>query len=114
MDFKKLGFFAVYTAECHTEAVEVLLREKIDLAICDIEMPDESGIELIEWMRKHSPQTESIILSGHDEFDYARQAVRLDCLEYVLKPVRYEVLTEVVERAVRKIQNRRKTQIMTE
>ena len=114
VDFKKLGFCAVYTAECYTEAVEVLLREKIDLAICDIEMPDESGIELIEWMRKHSPQTESIILSGHDEFDYARQAVRLDCLEYVLKPVRYEVLTEVVERAVRKIQNRRKTQIMTE
>lgn len=114
VNLRQLGFQAVFSANSYTEAVEILTRENIDLAVCDIKMPDESGIELIEWMEEHSPKTESIILSCQDEFDYARQAVRLKCLEYVLKPVRYEVLTEVLERAVRTIQERRQKDIMTE
>lgn len=114
VDLKQIGFRQVFTANSYTEATEILSQESIDLAVCDIEMPDESGIELIEWMGEHAPKTESIILSCHDEFDYARQAVRLKCLEYVLKPVRYEVLTEVLERAVRTIQERRQKEIMTE
>ncbi len=114
VNLRQLGFQEVFSANSYTEAVEILSNETIDLAVCDIEMPDESGIELIEWMGEHSPKTESIILSCHDEFDYARQAVRLKCLEYVLKPVRYEVLTEVLERAVKTIQERRQKDIMTE
>ena len=40
-------------------------------------MPDESGLELIAWVNEHRPDTECIILSCHDEFDFARQAVKL-------------------------------------
>ena len=86
----------------------------MDLAICDIEMPDQSGLELMGWIEEHSPDTETIILSCHDEFAYAQQAMRMHCMEYVLKPVRYEVLTEVLERAVKAINDKRERSVMTE
>lgn len=114
VDLKKLGFAEVFEAGSYAEAVEVLSSQEIDLAICDIEMPDENGIQLMGWINEHSPDTQTIILSCHDEFDYARQAMHLHCLEYVLKPVRYEILTEVLERAVKLIESRRQQNIMTE
>lgn len=114
VDLKKLGFTEVFSAGSYTEAVEVLENQEIDLAICDIEMPDENGIQLMAWINEHSPRTQTIILSCHDEFDYARQAMHLHCLEYVLKPVRYEILTEVLERTVKLIADQRQQSIMTE
>ncbi|HJA67975.1 hypothetical protein B5F07_15850 [Lachnoclostridium sp. An169] len=114
IDLKKLGFQEVFTAGSYTEAVDVLSKEKIDLAVCDIEMPDQSGIELMGWITENSPDTETIVLSCHDEFAYAQQAIRLHCLEYVLKPVRYEILSEVLERAVRTINEKRQQTLMTE
>lgn len=114
VDLRKLGFREVFTAGSYTEAVEILSNEQIDLAVCDIEMPDQSGIELMGWITEHSPGTETIVLSCHDEFTYAQQAIRLHCLEYVLKPVRYEVLYEVLERAVRTISEKRQQTLMTE
>lgn len=114
VDLKKLGFRDIFTAGSYAEAVELMEKEQVDLAICDIEMPDRSGIELMDWMGEHSPETAIITLSCHDEFVYAQQAMRLHCMEYVLKPVRYEVLTEVLERAVRAIGERRQQTLMTE
>lgn len=114
VDLKQLGFTGVFTCGSYTEAVEILSAEQIDLAILDMEMPDESGLELMEWITVNSPETETITLSCHDEFDYARQAMHLHCLEYVLKPARYDVLTEVLERAVKTIEEKRRQTIMTE
>lgn len=114
VDLRKLGFREVFTAGSYTEAVEILSEEQIDLAVCDIEMPDQSGIELMGWMAENSPDTETIVLSCHDEFSYAQQAIRLHCLEYVLKPVRYEILAEVLESAVKTIEEKRQKSLMTE
>lgn len=114
VDLRKLGFRDVFTVGSYTEAVEVLSKENIDLAVLDMELPDQSGIELMEWITENSPDTETIVLSCHDEFVYAQQAIRLHCLEYVLKPVRYEILQEIMERAVRTINEKRKQTLMTE
>ena len=114
VDLKQLGFDDVSSAGSYGEAVEILSQKEIDLAICDIEMPDENGLQLMGWINEHSPNTETIILSCHDEFDYAQKAMHLKCLEYVLKPVRYDVLTEVLERAVKLIADKRQQSIMTE
>lgn len=114
IDLEKLGFSEVFSAGSYAEAVQILSEEAVDLAICDIEMPDENGIALLGWISVHSPDTQRIILSCHDEFDYAQKAMHLHCLEYVLKPVRYEVLTEVLERAVKLIKEKQQTNIMTE
>ncbi len=95
-----LGFKEIFTAKSYTHAIDILQTYRIDIMLSDIEMPDESGLELIAWSNIHSPETECIILSCHDEFDFARRAISLKCLDYVLKPVPYELLTEVLRKAV--------------
>lgn len=99
-----LGFEEVLQAGNYIEAVDIFegikaQNKHIDLVLCDIEMPGESGLDLINWINDHSPETKSIILSCHDEFDFARKAIGLKCLDYVLKPVKYDKLTEVLMKA---------------
>lgn len=95
-----LAYDEVLQANSYAQAVELLSRKAVEVVLCDIEMPDESGLELIAWINEHLPETECIILSCHDEFDFARQAVQLRCLDYILKPARYDFLTEVLGKAV--------------
>ena len=100
----------VLTAGSYTEAVRLFKNTYIDILISDIEMPGESGLRLIEYVNEHSPNTECIILTCHDEFDYARTAVRLNCIEYLLKPIRYPILTEILLRTEEKIGERRRNE----
>ena len=100
----------VLTAGSYTEAVRLFKNTYIDILISDIEMPGESGLRLIEYVNEHSPNTECIILTCHDEFDYARTAVRLNCIEYLLKPIRYQKLTEILLRTKEKIEERRRNE----
>ena len=108
----QLHFDKVLTARSYQDAVGLFSNTYVDILVSDIEMPGESGLRLIEYVNEHSPNTECIILTCHDEFDYAQTAVRLNCMEYVLKPVRYQKLTEILMRAEeRSEQRRRKEQI---
>ena len=72
-----------------------------DLLITDIRMPGLTGLELIEKVNLLSPQTKTIIISGADEFAFARQAIGLGVSEYLLKPI-YE---EDLAHAVRKVKS---------
>ena len=110
VNWDMLGMERVLTAGSYTEAVSVLKNTYIDILLSDIEMPGESGLKLIEYVNEHSPNTECVILTAHDEFDYARTAVKLNCMEYVLKPVRYQLLTEILLRAKEKVLLRRKNE----
>ncbi len=105
-----LGFDNVLTAGGYTEAVGIFKNTYIDVLISDIEMPGESGLKLIGYANEHSPNTECIILTCHDEFDYARAAVGLNCMEYVLKPIRYQLLTDILLRARDKVSQRRRNE----
>lgn len=106
VNWEVLQFDEILQAGSYGQAVELLERQPVEILLCDIEMPDESGLELIEWVNGHYPDTECIILSCHDEFDFARQAVRLKCLDYILKPVRYEFLTEVLGKAIETVEKK--------
>ena len=106
VNWEVLQFDEILQAGSYGQAVELLERQPVEILLCDIEMPDESGLELIEWVNGHYPDTECIILSCHDEFDFARQAVRLKCLDYILKPVRYEFLTEVLGKAMETVEKK--------
>lgn len=101
-----LNFENVYTAKSYAQTMETMEKQKIEIVVSDIEMSDKSGLELIAEINKKYPDTECIILSCHDEFDYARKAVSLKCFEYLLKPVPYDVLTGVLKRAAEEVRNR--------
>ena len=110
VDWEKLSFDKVLTAGSYSEALGIMKNTYIDILLSDIEMPGQSGLKLIEYVNEHSRNTECIILTCHDEFDYARTAVRLNCMEYVLKPIRYRKLTEILLTASEKVEKRRKSE----
>lgn len=107
VNWETLGFEQVLQAYSYSQAVEILQKNDIEVMLCDIEMPDGSGLELVEWVNEHSPGTLCIIMSCHFEFDYARQALSLRCMEYVLKPVRYPALTAALKKAMETVAERR-------
>ena len=110
VNWEELKFSKVLTANSFQEAVNIFSNTYIDILVSDIEMPGESGLELIEYVNAHNQNTECIILTCHDEFDYAQTAVRLNCMEYVLKPIRYQRLTEILMRAKEKVARRRQSE----
>ncbi|MFK4302845.1 MULTISPECIES: response regulator [unclassified Paenibacillus] len=103
IDWDKLGITAVFTAYTVKQAKELFEREHIDIMLCDIEMPQASGLELTEWVRERYPKTETIFLTCHADFKYAKQALQLGSLDYILKPVPFEELEKVIEKAKSKI-----------
>ncbi len=73
-----------------------ILSEKPDIIITDIKMPFMDGLELSELVKKELPDTRIIILSGHDDFKYAKQAIRLKVTDYLIKPISKKELTNVL------------------
>lgn len=103
MDWNRLGITAVFTAYTVRQAKELFEREHIDIMLCDIEMPQASGLELTKWVRERYPKTETIFLTCHADFKYAKQALQLGSLDYILKPVPFAELEKVIGKAKDKI-----------
>ncbi|WP_373230013.1 response regulator [Cohnella sp.] len=87
VDWEKEGF--IYCGDASDGEVALPMIEQLmpDILITDIKMPFMNGLELCTIVRQRMPRTKIIILSGHDEFEYARSALRIGVEEYCLKPV---------------------------
>ncbi|MFC5446646.1 response regulator [Paenibacillus aestuarii] len=93
-------------AENGQEALELLRQESTDIMITDIRMPIMDGFELLEQLQGHPVKTEVVLLSGYNEFVYAKKAIRYAVKEYLMKPVKREELFAVLERVMRDIRMR--------
>lgn len=84
----------------------LLLAEEFepDIAILDIKMPGIDGIEAARQLRKRKPATQIIFLTAFDEFEYARQALRLRATEFLVKPAADEDVAAAVKKAVANLQ----------
>ncbi len=100
------GLCQVFEADNGREAVAVYEREQIQIAILDIEMPGINGIQAAEWIRKRDKKCCIIFLTAFDEFSYARKAIAVRALDYLLKPYDEEELISVVEEAMRLVDER--------
>lgn len=100
IDWKASGIDEVHTACSAREAKLVLMNFDIEILLTDIEMPEENGMELLEWTKTRYPEIVAIFLTSHADFEYARQAIKLGSFDYILQPARYEDVQHVVERAV--------------
>lgn len=85
VDWAGLGVSAVFTADTLEKAESLLAERKIDIVLCDIEMPGSSGFELLNWIRGKGAATQFIFLTGHAEFTYAQRALKMGCQDYILK-----------------------------
>ena len=77
-------------------AYPLIQKARPDILITDIKMPFMDGLELSRLVRQEMPDIKIIILSGYDEFEYAKEAVHLEVEEYILKPVNSVELTNVL------------------
>ncbi|WP_338786848.1 response regulator [Metabacillus sp. FJAT-53654] len=84
-------------AEDGEEALELALEHSIDILLADLNMPIMDGIALIKQIREKLPQCKIVIITGHDEFTYAQEAVRLNVTDYILKPADPNQLKQVLE-----------------
>ncbi|TYP74590.1 response regulator [Paenibacillus methanolicus] len=108
VDWASVGIGRVMTAHSVDQAKEMFREQTVDILLCDIEMPKGTGLQLLEWVREHYPRTETIFLTCHAEFHYARAAIQLGSLDYLLKPIPYEELAAIVAKAVEKIEQERR------
>lgn len=89
------------------QALETLNDTKFDILITDIRMGGPSGLDFIEELKKISPWTKSIIISGYEEFSYASRAISLGVVDYLLKPINTNELLVSVEKAINIIDEER-------
>jgi two-component system response regulator YesN len=95
------GFSEVFAAYNAAEAKQVLGRHEVDVMLCDIEMPVENGLTLVEWLRNENMQTRCIFLTSHMSFDYAQKALRLGSQDYIVQPVPYSEIRDAVRKVTR-------------
>ena len=99
IDWEKISMEVTAMAHSGQEALKLFRENPVDIVVTDVEMARMDGLSLLEEIRKINERTRGIILSGYDEFEYARTALRLDVEEYILKPVNEELLQEALIRA---------------
>ena len=98
INWEEEGFLVVGDAENGVEALEKIENLNPDLVFTDIRMPYMDGLELIKEINIRYPLIKSIIFSGFDDFDYAKEAIKMGVIEYVLKPVSAVELTEILRK----------------
>lgn len=103
IDWSSYGISEVYEAEDGGEALEIALKEKPDIVITDIRMPELSGIDLMKKLNENSIFSKMIVVSGYDDFEYAQGALRMGAINYLLKPVDEEELLDSVKRCVEEL-----------
>lgn len=102
--WEKMGISQVLTADSAAQAKEIMSRQHIDIMLCDIEMPGESGLRLVEYAKSRDERIRCIFLTAYSDFSYAQEAVRLGCMDYILKPYEDEAVIGALEKAITEIE----------
>ena len=85
-----------------------------DVVLCDIEMPEETGLELFKWVKKQGFATRCIFLTAHAKFSYAQEAMHLGAFDYIIQPAPYSEISQVTARAVKDVQASRDQNELTQ
>lgn len=96
-------FQVVATAKNAKEGMEKVHRHKPDLIITDIKMPIMNGIDFVTEIKKELPLIYSIIVSGYQDFEYAKGAIQSGALDYILKPINPSMLKNTLDQITEKL-----------
>lgn len=99
-DWPSFGITGVEEAEDGETAVRLIPALQPDLVFTDMLMPGMGGTGLLEWIKEHSPRAKVIVISGHDDFELVRTAVKCGGQDYLLKPIDPAELAEAIQKAV--------------
>ncbi len=107
VDWEALGVTQVFTAYNMKQAQAIIQEQTIHIILCDVEMPKGSGLDLLTWMQERSIPAVSILLTSYATFQYAKQAIELGVMDYLLKPIAQEALVAVFQKAVQAVKDKR-------
>ncbi|PTN33034.1 response regulator transcription factor [Desulfonatronum sp. SC1] len=110
---RTLGMFfsRVLEAGDGSQALALFAAQAVHLAILDITMPGPSGLEVAALIRKTDPDLPVLILTGHAEPAFMRQAVQLRLMDYLIKPVELDALQDALIRCVEEMRNRDRLEV---
>lgn len=107
VDWKGHGFDFCGEASDGELAFPMIQKLKPDIVITDIRMPFMDGVELSKLVKKELPQTEIVFLSGYEEFEYAKEGIKIGIAQYLTKPISGGELLRVIGELAEKIEKRR-------
>ncbi len=110
IDWDTMPFEQVYMVQSVKKAKEILQSVPVDILVSDIEMPHESGLDLLRWANEQEITLQNIFLTSYAEFSYAQEAVALGSFHYFLKPIEYSELREIILKAAKKAAVNRQSQ----
>ena len=94
-DWSALGIEQAFPAYSASQAKRIFEgSQDIDILLTDIEMPRETGLQLVEWLHENDFHPIVLVLTGHQRFDYAQEALNLHIFSYLLKPIDPDQLME--------------------
>ncbi|MDW2798467.1 helix-turn-helix domain-containing protein [Clostridium boliviensis] len=103
----KLGIDEVYIAYNVSGGKKILEEKNIDIIISDIEMPKESGLDLLKWVRNKKIDSEFLLLTCHESFSYAADAIQLNAAAYLTKPFDIDIMEMTLRKIVDKLVDER-------
>ena len=101
-EYLSLNCEKVYEASNGNEAFSLYNEVSPDLVITDINMPGMDGLTLVEKIREHDQETAVIIISAHSDKDKLFRAIKLNLVEYIVKPIERNTLKELIKKVVKK------------
>lgn len=106
-DWKGLGISEVLEATDGKTGLERIAEHSVDLVMVDMKMPGMSGAELLQVLETDYPDLPAIVISGYNDFEYTRQAIRSKVVDYLLKPINRHDLNAALRKAVDLLEARR-------
>ena len=104
--FEKWDMEVVATANHADDALDYVREHPVDIVISDVNMPDKTGLEMIQEMKELLPDAYYILLSGYQEFDYVKKAMNLSVVDYLVKPVDKVELGHLLEKIVTQLREK--------
>jgi YesN/AraC family two-component response regulator len=95
--------YTVYTAENGTEGLAIFQKEKPEIVLTDIKMPGIDGLAVLQQIKEIDPNAAVIVITGHGDTALAEQAVALDAVDFINKPIKKEALEAALEKAKKKL-----------
>lgn len=108
IDWEANGFILAGDASNGREALELAEKIHPDVVMTDIKMPFMSGLELGEILAVEMPLTKLVLFSGFDDFEYAKQAIKINASEYILKPVDSKEVTTLLQKLKKQLDHEMK------
>ncbi len=115
VNWQMLGIGDIYEAGSAGSAKEIFQTRKVDLALIDVEMPQESGLELLQWIREEQKaEIPCAFLTCHASFIYAQKAIKYNAFDYLLKPMDYAQVEDLIFRMIGKSRKESESREITE